>query len=739
VVRWSLQEGWQVASVKGETSPDGILAEVARCLRAAAAAGYGAGDPRRDLANELQRPEVDWEERFDLLSRQLLGELRLLVLLDNFEDNLAGEAPADPALPARLKSEQLAELLARWALNPGRSRLAITCRFRFELPRHAHRRLREIHLGPLSLAEARKLMWRLPGLDALEPAERRRAHEDVGGHPRALEYLDALLRGGQARFPDVAERMEVALEARGLPAPRAWARGLAGNVELAIVEAVSLAAGDVLLDRLLDRLQGVPLANQLLLGASVYREPVDEVGLAWQVAEVREDPPDPAREERLRKVTVAVAVAEARAGGKEASLETLGLSAAEIAQVREDFAAAGRPPLEIPAGFESARAALESLGLLAPVDLDASPDGLLAVHRWTASALASRGSEDDLRRAHAKAAAYWSWRVEVVPQSREQDLDQLLEARYHYRQAGDAEAAVKVTEAVGSQLHDWGAYRREEQLCLETLGWVAERSIVAAAFMHQLGLISESRGNYDQAVSWYRKSLEINEALGNRAGMAGSYHQLGMVAQRRGDYDQALSLYQKSLEINEEVGNRSGMASSYHQLGMVAEFRGDYDQALSWYQKSLEIEEELGNRAGMASSYHQLGIVAQHRGDYDQALSWYQKSLEIKEEIGERRGMAATISQIGVMLTETGSPEEALPRNLRSLAIRLEIGSPEITIDVYWLTRQQEALGAERFKSLLREHTGEEGAASVLALLDRAASDERDAGADGPPVPPVED
>jgi tetratricopeptide (TPR) repeat protein len=129
--------------------------------------------------------------------------------------------------------------------------------------------------------------------------------------------------------------------------------------------------------------------------------------------------------------------------------------------------------------------------------------------------------------------------------------------------------------------------------------------------------------------------------------------------------------------------------------------------------------------------------MAEDRGDYEQALSWYQRSLRIKEELGDREGMARTISQMGVLLTETGSADEALSLTLRGLAIRLEIGSPEISKDLYWLTRQREALGPERFQSLLREHAGDVGAARVLALLQQAASEKREPGADGPPPSPV--
>ena len=66
-----------------------------------------------------------------------------------------------------------------------------------------------------------------------------------------------------------------------------------------------------------------------------------------------------------------------------------------------------------------------------------------------------------------------------------------------------------------------------------------------------------------------------------------------------------------SLDIEERLGNQAGMAASYHQLGILAQIRGDYDEAARQYQRSLDIEERLGNQAGMASSYRQLGVLAQ--------------------------------------------------------------------------------------------------------------------------------
>ena len=104
--------------------------------------------------------------------------------------------------------------------------------------------------------------------------------------------------------------------------------------------------------------------------------------------------------------------------------------------------------------------------------------------------------------------------------------------------------------------------------------------------------------------------------------MAISYHQLGMTAQNRGRLDEADDWYRKSLTIEEDLGDRPHMAISYHQLGMTAQRRGRLDEADDWYRKSLTIEEELGNRPGMASTYAQLGLLAENRAQAPLALEW---------------------------------------------------------------------------------------------------------------------
>jgi len=719
-------------------------------------------DPLRRIPAALTDASSPWRDRWQLIRQFVLPRVRVLMIVDNAEDLLDPTSSDDDR---QLKDAEFAELLASWTEASPRTRLLITSRHPFRLPRQADEQLLAHHLGPLSLAETRKLIWRLPGLAALSPADQRRAYTDVGGHPRALEYLDALLRGGEARFPDIARRMENALRARGIPDPKRWLTSARGDLDRALAETVTLSVDDVLLDSLLSRLDDVPGARSLLDGMAVYRTPVDVTGAAWQLSGLTMAPElDPTLERRLKGVQARITEAQAAEAGPEGWDDLPPMLVQEYEAVWEELR---RPPVTLDDQAANALKRLLDLGLLAPAptaqdEPGSTPTGF-TVHNWTADALRRRARPDDIKAAHRRAAAYWQWRVNVWPQSRVEDITQLLEARHHHHQADDHDQADSVTQSVCDQLHTWGAWDWEQRLIEEALAWVPSRSPSASAYIHQLGIIAQLRGDYQQAEERYRASLTISEELGDRAGIATAYHQLGMIAELRGDYQQAEERYRASLTIKEELGNRAGIANSYgqlgiiaqlrgdyqqaeeryrasltiseelgdrasiatayHQLGMIAELRGDYQQAEERYRASLTISEELGDRASIATAYHQLGIIAELRGDYQQAEERYRASLTIEEELGNRAGIADSYLQLGVLRTEQRRPAEGMYYTLQGLSLHLEIGSPPGDA-LAWLREQRVLLGDDAFRARLNELLADD--ASTTALMNATQPQQED-------------
>ena len=195
-----------------------------------------------------------------------------LVVLDNFDDNLTSESGLrtvrDPALAA---------LLAGWT-----GKLLITCRSAFTLPPADRDRFVFRHLGPLTRSGAAEFAMSLPALRALGESERDLAWRLTAGHPRAMEYLDALLAAG-LRFGDLAARATATVQARTGQSP-----ALTEPTELSevVAEITAQAVGQQLFGELFERLSDG--AQDLLVRASVFRTPVAPGVLAARPAHVAE-------------------------------------------------------------------------------------------------------------------------------------------------------------------------------------------------------------------------------------------------------------------------------------------------------------------------------------------------------------------------------------------------------------------------------------------------------------------
>lgn len=728
---------WRVVRCAGTLTVDGLLTAVADKLRPELLRRQLFDGPPVVAVQTLPRVGVPWQDRLALLQQDLLSRIPVLLLLDNFEDNLGdigggGWVVADPSVRG---------LLTAWATGPARSRLVITSRYRFAMPEGADDQLHWHHVAPLSYAETRKLMWSLPSLErhTTDPAVTERIWRALGGHPRTLEYLDALLSNGKGRFPDITRRLAAAVESRLGAAGTAQLRARAWTLDAALAEDAALAADEVLLTRHLGHLGTVAGAVELLATISVFRRPVDAKRLLVHL-------------------------------GADAALGPANLAAV-----------------------------LQTLANTGLVSVDQQERAVM--HRWTATELDRHWCAHDraalVEQAHLRAAAFWRWLVDGRPQASAADVDDWEEARHHLFTVGDTVTADAVSERMCDRLDRTGAWDREHSLVHDTLRRLAPGSPRRSFWNHRLGLLAQARGDYADARARYLESLRLDkdsgdragqarnrhqlgtlcleqgeytaaeihhrwalrlsEELGSRAGVADANHDLGVLAQVRGDYREAERRYRLALVIAEEVDSAPRMADARHRLGTLAQVRGDYstaDDLYRWslgvfeelghrpktargehrlgtlafergdlaeagrrYHRALDIFEDLGSRADVAESLHQLGVLADALGDDPEADRRYRQALHIRRELGNRAGVAAAFSRIGLLLSRTGAPQERVSCHCQAFAIRRELGVFETDVDVEALDTLYLRLGRDVFAGLASAVLNEAEMTDLMLLL----------------------
>jgi hypothetical protein len=259
-------DGWLIAVHEGRWNPTVLISSTARAI--------GDAIPRADdqaVAGALGRccellgsGEIDDSRKLAIIA-DLLSSLPILMIFDDFEQNLTtgGGEFLDPATD---------EAITRLADAAETGALLLTCRYPLPGP---DRLLVPVPVPPLSAAELRRLFLRLPALRELDMDDRRLLMRTIGGHPRLIEFTDALLRGGHANLRHVQVKLRELARRQGVNAVEDV------PVQTAIDQAMLLGSADILLDDLIQLL--TPRQVDLLRQVAVCRGPMTLDDLAFTI------------------------------------------------------------------------------------------------------------------------------------------------------------------------------------------------------------------------------------------------------------------------------------------------------------------------------------------------------------------------------------------------------------------------------------------------------------------------
>jgi tetratricopeptide (TPR) repeat protein len=203
---------------------------------------------------------------------------------------------------------------------------------------------------------------------------------------------------------------------------------------------------------------------------------------------------------------------------------------------------------------------------------------------------------------------------------------------------------VSATVAVVLGVLTWqqaGIYRNPETLWRDTLAknpgcWLA---------LNNLGVILEDDGKIDEAMSHYRKAVQLNpnffEALNN----------IGGVLAAHGRLDEAIGNYRKAIQIN------PGCFDALNNLGRVLAAQGRLDEAIENYRRAIQIN------PNSFIAHDNLGQALSARGRFDEAIESYGKAIQIDPNHAE------THFNLGIALDQLGHTREAIAQYREALKL----------------------------------------------------------------------
>lgn len=188
---------------------------------------------------------------------------------------------------------------------------------------------------------------------------------------------------------------------------------------------------------------------------------------------------------------------------------------------------------------------------------------------------------------------------------------------------------------------------------------------------NSMGLLYWKINNFDSAMVYYQKGLELRERLGYKLRIGQSYNNLGVLFYNWGIMEKAIENYEKAIKIREEIGDNTGLSYVFVNLALSYEGLGDTLRALKLIHKANSININSKDVSSIAYSSNKLAQIFERKHQLDSALYYYRESLKFYERVNERFGVVTCWNSIGNIQNLLGQPEEALV-SLKSILPTIE-------------------------------------------------------------------
>ena len=198
-----------------------------------------------------------------------------------------------------------------------------------------------------------------------------------------------------------------------------------------------------------------------------------------------------------------------------------------------------------------------------------------------------------------------------------------------------------------------------------------ERQVVT---LNNLGAAYGSLGKYNEAINYFKQSLEITTEYQDRKL---SLDNIDRVYRYLGNYEKVIEYQLQSLEIERKIRDRQSESKTLSNLGIAHFYLGNYEKAIDYQLQSLEIARELKNRQVEKTALGNLGVAHQFLAKYDKAIEYALQSLAIARELKSREGEAASLANLGIAYIKLGKYDEAIKYQKQSLDISRNLKNRE--------------------------------------------------------------
>jgi len=229
-----------------------------------------------------------------------------------------------------------------------------------------------------------------------------------------------------------------------------------------------------------------------------------------------------------------------------------------------------------------------------------------------------------------------------------------------------------------------------------------------AVLYNNIALIYQIQKNYVNAKSNFEKALKIFIEKEDKKGVADIYNNIGTIFYDQADdnqinYDSAIFYYNKSLEIFTQLALNPKIALLNYNLGNANNKLGNLSEAKQYLEISLKLYTELEDKSGIALNHNGLGEYFYLNNDFQNAVIELEKALVIAIEIGAPKIIKDVTEYLSKSYSKLGKYKEAYETHVLYKQMYDSIFNDENERELTQLSMQYEFDKKEKEQQLIHD------------------------------------
>src|SRR6185503_13781873 len=167
------------------------------------------------------------------------------------------------------------------------------------------------------------------------------------------------------------------------------------------------------------------------------------------------------------------------------------------------------------------------------------------------------------------------------------------------------------------------------------------------------------RSNYDEALKFSKKALEVAQQTSNKDLMGRIAYFVAVILIKKSEQTEAAQYKDLAIKYYSEAGNETGLANCYVVSARLNRHYGNIKQSIKDNYDALRLFEKADSKIGMYNVHTGLGIIYEDQKNWKEALNSYMAAKKAAEDIPAKEVLAGAYNNLGNAYRELGNVEEA--------------------------------------------------------------------------------